>query len=77
MSGTSHELEKVDIWNGYFIPKGAYIHTVEWFVLGALEEIQAYTYAGHLPVILPSTQILTRSIRCDTLNPAIRPTASL
>lgn len=30
--GIPHQLEKDDIWNGYFIPKGAYIHAVEWFV---------------------------------------------
>ena len=28
--GIPHQLEKDDIWNGYFIPKGAYIHAVEW-----------------------------------------------
>jgi cytochrome P450 len=38
--GIPHELEKDDIWNGYFIPKGAYIHAVEWFVL---EVICAHT----------------------------------
>jgi len=30
--GIPHQLDKDDVWNGYFIPKGAYIHAVEWFV---------------------------------------------
>ena len=32
VAGIPHELEQDDIWNGYFIPKGAYIHAVEWYV---------------------------------------------
>jgi cytochrome P450 len=34
--GIPHQLEQDDVWNGYFIPKGAFIHAVEWSVLQKL-----------------------------------------
>lgn len=32
LAGIPHALEKDDIYNGYFIPAGATIHALEWYV---------------------------------------------
>jgi Cytochrome P450 len=60
--GIPHQLEKDDIWNGYFIPKGAYIHAVEWFVALTLDETSAYLYRSLTrdPAVYPDP---------DTFNP--------
>jgi Cytochrome P450 len=62
--GIPHQLEKDDIWNGYFIPKGAYIHAVEWYVPGMINEASTYTYMyrslARDPAVYPNP---------DTFNP--------
>ena len=54
-TGIPHALEKDDIYDGYFIPKGATIHALEWYIF-------------HLVHISRSlTQFYTRGMTRDPL----------
>lgn len=53
-TGIPHATEADDVWNGYFIPKGATIHALEWYVHPISPNFV------HLPIILFTTESVVR-----------------